>query len=120
MLVALPIASGLSTSLPRASSPPSLPFVSPCPPSPCPPPQGYNSGLNATSSFEDEGVNRQLSPDSLSDDDEVAPLGLVDEDMFNDGLGLAGKELLEAGVAGMMDDINGVLPYFAELAVSAE
>jgi len=65
-------------------------------------------------------VTLQLSPDALSDDDEIAPLAAVDEAMFNEGLGLAGRELLEAGVAGMVRDVQGVLPYFADRAISAE
>jgi hypothetical protein len=58
--------------------------------------QGYNSGLKATASAdEDEGVPRALAPDTLGDDDDVAPLGAVTEEAFNDGLGLAGRELLD-------------------------
>ncbi|KIY99632.1 transaldolase [Monoraphidium neglectum] len=83
--------------------------------------QGYNSGLKATASAdEDEGVPRALAPDTLGDDDDVAPLGAVTEEAFNDGLGLAGRELLDQGVAGMVADIRGVLPYFEQMAVSAE
>ncbi|GBG00054.1 transaldolase [Raphidocelis subcapitata] len=82
--------------------------------------QGYNSGFSATNSADDEGVPRGLSPDALSDDDEVPALGQVDEEMFKDGLGLAASELLAAGVAGMVADVKTVLPYFSELARSAE
>lgn len=82
--------------------------------------QGYNSGFSAADSADDDGIQRQLSPDALSDDDEISPLAAVDEGMFNEGLGLAGRELLEAGVAGLVRDIEGVLPYFTDLAVSAE
>ncbi|KAI8471274.1 MAG: hypothetical protein J3K34DRAFT_458401 [Monoraphidium minutum] len=83
--------------------------------------QGYNSGFKATASVEDdEGVTRQLAPDAMTGDDEVAPLGAVTEAAFNEGLGLAGKELLEQGVAGMVRDTQAVLPYFEQMAVSAE
>jgi hypothetical protein len=93
----------------------------PLPPT-LPPPtaQGYNSGLSAAASADDEGVVRALSPDALTDDDEVAPLGAVDEGLFNESLSMAGRELLDAGLAGMVADVKGVLPYFTDLAVSAE
>lgn len=44
----------------------------------------------------------------------------VDAAAFEEGLGLAGKELLAAGVAGMVADVQGVLPYFSSMALSAE
>lgn len=83
--------------------------------------QGYNSGFSATVSNDDnDGVARQLAPDVLSDEDAVPPLGQVDAAAFEEGLGLAGKELLAAGVAGMVADVQGVLPYFSSMALSAE
>ena len=99
---------------------PPLPTNPPAPPPAPPPPQGYNSGFTAANSADDEGVPPALSPDALTGDDEVPALGAVDEAMFNEGLGLAGAELLAAGVAGMVADVGSVLPYFSELARSAE
>jgi hypothetical protein len=128
-----PAAPASATSLHGAQPPPAAPCHLPHPPPPpphhhnnthittrTPPPQGYNSGFSATASTDDDGALRQLSPDALSEEDAIAPLRAVDETMFNDGLGLAGRELLDQGVAGMVRDIQGVLPYFADMAVSAE
>jgi hypothetical protein len=50
----------------------------------------------------------------------VPELPKLDEAAFNEGLGLAGKELLAAGVAGLVADVQAVLPYFSALAKSAE
>jgi hypothetical protein len=189
--------SATAPSAPPHLHPSAFASVEPLPPPPLPRrPQGYNSGFSAAASADDEGPTRQLSPDSLSDEDEVKPLGQVrarpahacaldectdtldagfepslltlsrpapldgqlaggrrapevaagrfsgfelrllhgnpplhrppfsplkvDEALFNESLSMAGKELLDAGVAGMVADIKGVLPYFTDLAVSAE
>lgn len=84
--------------------------------------QGYNSGLSAAapSDDDDDGVRVMLRPGAVPDGDEVPEIARVDEEMFNDGLGLAGKELLAQGVAGLVADVEAVLPYFSGIATSAE
>jgi hypothetical protein len=84
-------------------------------------PQGYNSGFSAAGSTDDEGVPRRLAPGMpAADEDDAARMAPMNEAAFKDGLGLAGSELLAAGVAGLVGDVQSVLPYFGAMAVSAE
>ena len=58
--------------------------------------QGYNSGLSAGGGdSDDEGVPVRLGPDAMTGDDHVEEIARIDEEMFNDGLGLAGASGLD-------------------------
>lgn len=44
----------------------------------------------------------------------------VTKQLFQEGLGQAGLELLEEGIKGLVDDINRLEPFFKKLAVGME
>lgn len=86
--------------------------------------QGYNSGLSAAAGSRDDddaadGVERALSPTSAAAS-ELADLGPIDEARFNEGLGLAGRELLKNGLDGLVRDVETVLPFFRARATGME
>lgn len=81
--------------------------------------QGYNTGLSAASASVEDGIDRVLSPAAAAADPmaEVAP---VTEASFQEQLGPAGSELLSAGLAGLVRDVQTLLPYFEGMAKGSE
>jgi hypothetical protein len=65
-------------------------------------------------------VQLRLSPDLPIGDDEADNLGQIDEASFDAWLGPAGRQLLGAGVRGMVSDVEALLPYFGAMALRAE
>lgn len=82
--------------------------------------QGYNSGFTAaTDSVEDDGIERMLSVQAAQASD-ITDKGAVTEAMFNEQLGVAGSELLKAGLDGLVRDVETVLPFFKSRATGME
>lgn len=82
--------------------------------------QGYNSGLSAAaSSVDDDGIERVLSPKAAAASD-MAQLPPITEAEFNERLGVAGSELLKAGLDGLRRDVATVLPFFKSRATGME
>jgi hypothetical protein len=81
-------------------------------------PQGYNNDLSAAASV-DEGLERVLSPEGAAASAmvEVPPVTAA---TFKEQLGLAGEELLAAGMAGLVKDVDTLLPYFASRTSGTE
>jgi transaldolase len=81
--------------------------------------QGYNSGLSAAATSEEDGIERMLSPAAAAASD-LADMGPISESQFNEMLGPCGKELLQQGLAGLVRDVETVLPYFKAMATGQE
>ncbi|WIA08686.1 hypothetical protein OEZ85_008111 [Tetradesmus obliquus] len=81
--------------------------------------QGYNSGLSAASASEEDGIERMLSPAAAAASD-LANMGAISEAQFNEMLGPCGSELLAQGLAGLVRDVETVLPYFKAMATGNE
>lgn len=81
--------------------------------------QGYNSGLSAASASEEDGIERMLSPAAAAASD-LANMGAISEAQFNEMLGPCGSELLAQGLAGLVRDVETVLPYFKTMATGNE
>ncbi|PSC70606.1 putative transaldolase [Micractinium conductrix] len=81
---------------------------------------GYNTGLSAAEDMPGS-VDARLSP-QLAQAAEFLPeeLATVDEARFNEGLGMAGKELLAEGVSRLVEDANKLEPFFLNLAGGQE
>ncbi|KAF8072691.1 AL21 [Scenedesmus sp. PABB004] len=84
---------------------------------------GYNSGLSAAGGADDDddadGVSRPLSPSAAAAAD-MADVGAVSAERFEAELGPAGRELLGAGLAGLVRDVETVLPYFKSMAKGSD
>jgi transaldolase len=80
---------------------------------------GYNDGLSAAGPADTdfEPMSPITAKDEVFTADEQAPLT---KQLFEDGLGLVGKELLDEGLAGLVDDINRLEPFFTQLAIGTE
>lgn len=81
--------------------------------------QGYNSGLSAAATTEEDGIERMLSPAAAAASD-LADMGPISEAQFNEMLGPCGKELLGQGLDGLVRDVETVLPYFKGMAKGNE
>eukprot|EP00775_Hariotina_reticulata_P006335 gene6335-6569_t len=81
--------------------------------------QGYNTGLTAAASVDEDGIERPLSQTAAkaSDMDDV---GEVTEARFTEELGPCGTELLSQGLTGLVRDVETVLPYFKTRATGME
>lgn len=83
-------------------------------------PQGYNDGMNAgATSVSEEGVARVLSLETAKEEGGAA-LPPVTAASFADALGVAGKELLDVGLKGLVQDVEGMLPYLRTMSVGSE
>ena len=76
--------------------------------------EGFNDGLRATSSADDDGgVKARLTPAfAAAYEIDAVDTGIVDEGVFNDQLGLPARELLLEGVQRLVDDANRLEPLF--------
>jgi transaldolase len=81
--------------------------------------QGYNSGLSAAATSEEDGIERMLSPAAAAAA-ELADMGPITEAQFNEMLGPCGSELLRQGLSGLVRDVETVLPYFKAMATGNE
>ncbi|KAK9809892.1 hypothetical protein WJX72_001155 [[Myrmecia] bisecta] len=81
--------------------------------------QGYNDGLRVAD--EQEGVHTQLCPANAKEarftPEETAP---VTKQLFQEGLGQVGMELLDTGVQRLVDDITRLETSLREYAVGSE
>jgi transaldolase len=82
--------------------------------------QGYNDGLHSTEE-DDEGVPRLLSPETAQQatfrNDETQEMT---QQLFEDGLKMAGLQLLDQSIKGLVGNVNGIEPYFRDLAIDAQ
>lgn len=81
--------------------------------------QGYNTGLSAAATAEEEGIERMLSVEAAKASD-VEDKGPVTQERFAEELGPCGKELLQQGLDGLVRDVETVLPYFKSRAAGME
>lgn len=81
--------------------------------------QGYNDGLKAAGS-DDFTVAARLSDVGAKQaafaDDDIRPMSEAD---FRDRLGLAGQELLDHGVRGLVADLGRLEEVFKDLALGS-
>ena len=79
------------------------------------------AGLSASTNLQEADVEAKLSKERAAQT-EFAPEETTDitKQLFQDGLGQAGLELLEQGVKGLVDDVDRLEPYFQKLAVGIE
>jgi len=82
--------------------------------------QGYNDGFRADEKDNESGVPQQLSSDSaqqveFSSSETVE----VTRQLFEEGLGMAGLELLDTGIKGLVEDVNRLEPIFSNLAIDS-
>ena len=81
--------------------------------------QGYNDGFRADE-HGDDSVPRQLSPDSAQQADFSSSETMeVTRQLFEEGLGMAGLELLDNGVKILVEDVNRLEPIFENLAIDS-
>lgn len=88
---------------------------------------GYNDGLSAAAgpgADDDElagGVDDlPLTPALAAADDEIAELPPLDEEAFTDGLGMAGKALLDQGLSGMRFEMDRLVGTLEEMVAGTE
>ncbi len=81
--------------------------------------QGYNDGLSATGGGVEDGVVRVLSPEAACAA-EMVEVPRVTAEAFKAGLGVAGEQLLDAGLKGLVQDMQDVLPYLQTMTVGTE
>lgn len=80
--------------------------------------EGYNDGLHAGAN---EGVTRRLTAQfAKSYEFESGEMQPVDKDAFEDGLGMAGRELLAQGIESLVESANRLEPFFTNLAAGQE
>ena len=79
------------------------------------------AGLTATTNLEETDIDAKLSRDRAGDA-KFAPEETVEvtQQLFQDGLGQAGLELLEEGVKGLVNDVERLESFFSKLAVGME
>ena len=82
--------------------------------------QGYNDGFRADEKDDESGVAQQLSSDSaqrveFSSSETVE----VTRQLFEEGLGMAGLELLDTGIKGLVEDVTRLEPIFSNLAIDS-
>ncbi|DBA67125.1 TPA: hypothetical protein ACH3X2_001449 [Trebouxia sp. C0005] len=82
--------------------------------------QGYNDGFRADEKDDESGVPQQLSSDSaqqveFSSSETVE----VTRQLFEEGLGMAGLELLDTGIKSLVEDVNRLEPIFSNLAIDS-
>lgn len=81
---------------------------------------GYNDGLSANTTFDETDVDAKLSKERADGVEFAAEeMTKVTKQLFQDGLGQAGLELLEEGVKGLVDDVTRLEPDFKKLAVGS-
>lgn len=81
--------------------------------------QGYNDGYRADE-HGDESVPRQLSADSAQQAEFSSSETVeITRQLFEEGLGMAGLELLDNGVKILVEDVNRLEPIFENLAIDS-
>ena len=77
--------------------------------------EGYNDGLRTVD--DESGVSARLTP-GFAAAYELSPYetGIVDKNLFDDQLGLAGRDLLTESVKRLVDDATRLEPLFLNLA----
>lgn len=77
--------------------------------------------MTATTSFEETDLEAKLSRERATSL-QFAPEETVEvtQQLFQDGLGQAGLELLEEGVKGLVNDVERLEPFFSKLTVGME
>ena len=77
-------------------------------------------GLSANAEFEESDVTAKMSKDrAASTNFAKEETETVTKQLFQDGLGQAGLELLEEGIRGLVEDIGRLEPDFKKLAVGS-
>jgi transaldolase len=81
---------------------------------------GYNDGLSANTTFDETDLEAQLTKERAQSV-EFAPEETTEitKQLFQDGLGQAGLELLEDGIKGLVSDVKRLEPDFKKLAVGS-
>mmetsp|Transcript_25893 Transcript_25893/g.56419 ORF Transcript_25893/g.56419 Transcript_25893/m.56419 type:complete len:389 (-) Transcript_25893:900-2066(-) len=72
--------------------------------------EGYNDGLHAA---ESAGSSSALNTKAAKESD-VDKMGAITEASFQEGLGVAGKELLKISLQQKVADVQRLLPYFSK------
>ena len=81
--------------------------------------QGYNDGFRADEHGNDS-VPQQLSADSAQQADFSSSETVeVTRQLFEEGLGMAGLELLDNGIKNLVEDVNRLEPIFKNLAIDS-
>ena len=81
--------------------------------------QGYNDGFRADEN-DDAGVAQQLSAQlAQSIDFSSSETVEVTRQLFEEGLGMAGLELLDNGIKNLVGDVERLEPIFGNLAIDA-
>lgn len=88
---------------------------------------GYNDGLSGGGAGGDDddelaggSENRPLTPALAAADDEIVELPPLSAAAFEDGLGMAGKALLESGLSGMAYEIERLEATLKEMVAGTE
>lgn len=82
--------------------------------------QGYNDGFRADENDDQSGVPQQLSSDSAQDVEFSSSETVeVTRQLFEEGLGMAGLELLDKGIKNLVEDVNRLEPIFQNLAIDS-
>jgi transaldolase len=87
---------------------------------------GYNDGLTAASGAVDDDElpggadERPLTPALAAGDDDIEQLPALDEASFEDGLGMAGKALLDQGLSGMAYEMDRLVATMKEMVAGTE
>lgn len=78
------------------------------------------AGLSANVAFDDSDVSAKMSKERAAATN-FAPeeTETVTKQLFQDGLGQAGLELLEEGIKGLVEDVQRLEPDFKKLAVGS-
>ncbi len=81
--------------------------------------QGYNDGFRADEN-DQSGVEQQLSSDSAQQVEFGSSETVeVTRQLFEEGLGMAGLELLDNGIRNLVEDVNRLEPVFQNLAIDS-
>ena len=79
------------------------------------------AGLSASTNLQEADVEAKLSKERAAQTEFASEeTTAITKQLFQDGLGQAGVDLLEQGVKGLVDDIDRLEPYFQKLAVGIE
>ena len=81
--------------------------------------QGYNDGFRADED-DDESVSQQLSAEMAQEADfSESETTEVTRQLFEEGLGMAGLELLDNGIKSLIQDVERLEPAFHNLAIDS-
>ena len=82
--------------------------------------QGYNDGYRAGDDADDESVPQQLSAEMAQQTDfSESETTEVTRQLFEEGLGMAGLELLDNGIKSLVQDVERLEPAFRNLAIDS-